>query len=342
MLDLKTRRAIHHALAALTLLNLFLPPTQAYAEVGSGKTTATESGSRDGRLLGIRLRPKVLILLQEVEKLYGRVVEAEFADISESSEGGDTAGKAIITDDGRPTIKVDKHVNPKDTNRVEAIIAHELLHLRLRAMRYPVLYFHGETGLMESVGPYLLAAGNGLRNGIEHWMFIPAMKAMGFASVSEIRIGAEKFGSAAKTGRGDDVLLALYYYRATIEYENPVQLSELRREYVEGGRSGVVKLGERLAQIVYENNPRTPDEVAKTLLSCLDALFQKQIVFTLLPSTEKTSGSVVLKRINLQVTKGSRSGFHYHRRGRWWGKVGAGRPASRQISPKTSNTWLRV
>lgn len=260
------------------------------------------SGDTEGILLGVKLRPKVLALLKEIEKLYGKPVEAEFANISVTPEGDDRAGRAIITDEGVPTIKVDKHIDPKDAQRVERILAHELLHLRLRAKGYPVLHFHGETGLMTEIGPYLLETGNSLRNGIEHWLFAPDLRAMGFDPGDEIKRGMEKFSQAAKAGKGDDVLLALYYYRAILEYDDPALLAKLKQGYIEGNRLGVIKTGERLAQVVLNDKPKTPDAVGKTLLSCLDTLFQKQIVFTVLQSSEKVSGAVKLPRINLRVT----------------------------------------
>ena len=287
------RRSVQNILLVTLLLHSI--PLTVCAQV------VTEN--RERVMLGVRLRPKVTALLTEVEKLYGKQVQAQFANISRSPEGGDTAGRAIVSDDGTPNIKIDNHVDRNDVELVESIIAHELLHLKLRAKGYPVLFFHGETDLMTQVGPYLSEAGNTLRNGIEHWMFYQEMQAMGFSSASTIKSGMEKFRQAARAGRGDDVLLALYYYRAVLEYDDPSLLAQLRRGYIEGNRIGVVKLGESLAQIVLSRKPRTQDDVTATLLQCLNALFQKLITFTVLPLTEKTSGSVVLRRVNLQVTR---------------------------------------
>lgn len=250
-------RSIYHiAFFIVIIFCASLTAAQSKAQLKvTRKMTQTERIQRT--FLGVKLRPRVRALLAEVEKLYGKKVQAEFANISESSEGDDTAGRAIISDDGTPLVKIDNHISHGDGARIESIIAHELLHLRLRATGYPTLFFHGETGLMTSFGPYLLAAGNTLRNGIEHWMFAPEMRAMGFDPGEEVKHGLEKFREAGRTGNGDDVLLALYYYRAILEYGDPKLLARLRQGYVEGNRLGIIKLSELLAQIVINGKPHT-------------------------------------------------------------------------------------
>lgn len=297
------RRLAQHTVWFAILLCLQHQVTVEAKVASYPKAQATDSGDTRRVLLGLKLRPKVRALVKEIEKLYGKSIEVEFTNISETPEGDDRAGKAVITDVGVPTIKVDQHVNPKDTVRIERIIAHELLHLRLRAKGYPVLFFHGETSLMTAVRPYLLEAGNGLRNGIEHWLFASDLRAMGFDPADEIKRGMEKFSRAAKMGEGDDVLLALYYYRSILEYDDPALLAKLKQGYVEGNRLGAIKLGERLSQVVLDSQPKTTYAIGKTLLSCLDTLFQKQIIFTVLQPTKKVSGAVTLQRINLRVTR---------------------------------------
>jgi len=251
-------------------------------------------------MLGVKLRPAVRDLLREVEKLFGREVTAEF--LSRTSEDDDH-GHAVISEDGAPTIQVSDKARQGGAQMVESIIAHELLHLRLRAGGYPTVLLTGPTDLMTEFGPHMKEVSNRLRNGLEHWSFAPEMRRMGFSEVSVLKTGKARVGEAAREGRGDDILLALHLYRAVLEYDDPPLLADLRRNYSEGRRYGAIKKADALAQIVTAGRPRTPEEFRETLLRLHATAYSPLFVFSRLPDVTETAGKVRLSRLHLQVSR---------------------------------------
>jgi hypothetical protein len=253
----------------------------------------------DGTLLGVRLRPGVAKLLREIETLFGRPVTAEVANLDDE-EGGDS-GRAIVSDNGTPTIRVDVRGHEGDQPFIEEVLAHELLHLRLRAKGYPTVMMTGDKQFMAEYGLHLQTVSNGLRNGLEHWLFAGEMQRMGFSEVSVIKTGRSKFGAAAREGRGDDLLLAIYLYRAILEYNDPSLLAELMRDYLAGHRPGLIKKSETLASVVTTRRPHTPEEVAGTLIQLHESMYNPAFSFIRLPDDVKPAGLVRLSRLHLRV-----------------------------------------
>lgn len=244
--------------------------------------------------MGIKLRPQVVDLLIEVEGLFGnKQVQARFERVRESREVVDRVGTTEITKDGTPIIKVDDSIDPKDELRIERIVAHELLHLRFRGKRFPLFTFNGPSRLVNKFNFYLATARHAIRNGIEHWMFAPDMRRMGFDPSAELKRGFDILKQQAKPGYGDDILLALNYFRALLEYDDPKLLSELRSFYLEHQWGKMIESGEKLAALVLAAKPQTPDDVKATFLQCLNVILGKSLRFSLLEPVNETYGAYV-------------------------------------------------
>src|SRR6187401_3342059 len=76
-------------------------------------------------LLGVRMRTEVFLIAKEIEARSGKPIHADFYQLPESQLGSsyidDDSGEAFLIVD--PGLRTDK-------NKLEAVIAHELLHLK--------------------------------------------------------------------------------------------------------------------------------------------------------------------------------------------------------------------
>src|SRR5215218_2731457 len=94
---------------------------------------AGSSAQNEKLFLGIKLRADVRAVADEVEQKTKKKIYAVFDEF----ENEYTLGSSFIDDDGTAYLRVNpilKSQKPK----LEAVVAHELLHLRLRARGFPV------------------------------------------------------------------------------------------------------------------------------------------------------------------------------------------------------------
>lgn len=284
-------------LTNLTLL-LFISSLPSLIQFNTQAKAMTRRGNppagREHTLLGVKLRPRLVDLLVEVEGLFGnKRVQARFERVRESREFVDRVGTTEITRDGSPIIKVDDSIDSKDELRIERIIAHELLHLRLRGKKYPLFSFDGSSRLLNKFNFYLAAARHAIRNGIEHWMFAADMRRMGFDASAELKRGFGILKQQARPGYGDDTLLALNYFRALLEYDDSKLLAELRLFYLDRRWGRMIEAGERMAALVLAAKPQTQDEVKAIFLQCLNALLGRSLRFSLSEPVSETYGTYV-------------------------------------------------
>jgi hypothetical protein len=281
-------------LAVLVSLCLLLIAPQLNVRTKAISCQGNPPGGKERLLLGIRLRPQLAQLLAEVEGLFGnQQVQAKFQRVRESREFVDRVGTTEITKDGTPIIKVDDSIDPKDELRIERIIAHELLHLRLRGRKFPLFSFSGPPRLINRFNFYLTTTRHAVRNGIEHWMFAADMRRMGFDASAELKRGFDILKRQARPGYGDETLLVLNYFRALLEYDDLKLLAELRLFYLERHWEKMIESGEKLAALVLAAKPQTPDNVKATFLQCLNALLGKSLRFSLLEPVNEIYGAHV-------------------------------------------------
>jgi len=228
---------------------------------------------REGRLLGVRLGPEVSSWLEEVERKLGKEVYAEFAELDPAGAGGDyTLGVSYITGAGVGVVRVDESFEAKGEKLTEAVIGHELLHLRLRARGYPLFLFGPEVrtkrGPAEDVEQSNV---NDLVSLIEHRVFAPEMRRTGFDKLIDL---TNYLDSARRLrGREDGQAEVLNYARAALEWENPRLLEELTKIYEANGWTRSLADGRRLAETISTSRLTTPDEVTALFLRCLPVLY---------------------------------------------------------------------
>jgi hypothetical protein len=225
------------------------------------------------RLLGIRLSAEVSSWLDEVEKKLGKEVYAEFAELDPADAGGDyTLGTSYLTRAGVGVVRVDESFRGRGERLTEAVIGHELLHLRLRARGYPLFLFSPEVktlkGPAEDVEqPHV----NDLVSLIEHRIFAPEMQRTGFDKLIDLT----NYLESARRLRGaeDGQAEVLNYARAALEWENPTLLDELTKIYRANRWTRSLADGRRLAETIRAARATTPAEVNALFLRCLPILY---------------------------------------------------------------------
>lgn len=225
------------------------------------------------RLLGIRLGAEVSSWLDEVEKKLGKAVYAEFAELDREDAGGDyTLGTSYLTRAGVGVVRVDESFRGRDEKLTEAVIGHELLHLRLRARGYPLFLFAPEVKTLKGPAEDVEQPNvNDLVSMIEHRLFAPEMRRTGFDKLIDLTNYLES--ARRQRGAPDGQAEVLNYARAALEWDNPTLLDKLTKVYQANRWTRSLAGGRRLAETIRAARIRTPTEVNALFLRCLPVLY---------------------------------------------------------------------
>jgi hypothetical protein len=234
----------------------------------------TPRGART--LLGVRLGAEVASWLEEVEGKLGQEVYAEFAELDEEGAAGDyTLGVSYLTRAGVGVVRVDESFRGRGAEQTEAVIGHELLHLRLRARGYPLFLFSPEVMTVRGPAEDVEQSNvNDLVSLIEHRVFAGEMRRTGFDRLVDLRNGLE--AARGKRGTRDSQAETLNYARAALEWDDPVSLGELARIFRANGWARALADGRRVADIIRASNVAAPGDVAPVFLRCLSVLYRAE------------------------------------------------------------------
>ena len=268
------------------------------------RTDGGQSLARERVLLGLKLRPEVAAWLEEVERKLGREVYAEFAQLGPEDGGeGFVGGENYLTERGAAVIRINfSFQTAANKKRLEATLAHEILHLRQRARGFPAFTLDeagsaprvplGELNEMEITGALMEA--------VEHHAILPDLHRLGLDTAADM-IG----GLAWTRGKGvspDHPLYAVYYLRATLEYDDPARLRELEQIYRRNRWARSLERGARMAQIIRSAPLRTPAEMTAVYLRVLTELFGGLYRFTARPAPSQFPRDRIFPTIPVAVT----------------------------------------
>lgn len=227
-------------------------------------------------LLGVKLGAEVSSWLKEVEDGLGRRVYAEFAELDEEGVRGDyTLGVSYITDEGVAVIRVDESFRARGARFTEAVIGHELLHLRLRVRGYPLFLFSEAVMTMRGPAQEVEQSNvNDLVSLIEHRIFADEMRRAGFDKLIDLTSGLEDARRMGRTPDGQPE--SLNYARAVLEWDDPRLLDELTRIHRANGWERSLADGRRLAEIIRASKVNTPGGVAPVFLRCMSVLYRAE------------------------------------------------------------------
>lgn len=211
-------------------------------------------------ILDVKLRPATERLLNEVETLYGRPVAIERV----IPPGGGWASSRVDPD-GTPRIRI----SPEAAGD-EAIIAHELLHLRFRAKGAPIFLWKSTASeaRLRALGEVQAQ----LYDAIQHRSFAREMRTMGLDPSARFRdqlrdiIRRRRFDGTA-TDLGKAVVAA----RVFLEFGKGPELQALKRWYAEAGWQQSLLFGNR-AIVALTPRLTEPKAQAEQFIAALRAL----------------------------------------------------------------------
>jgi hypothetical protein len=224
-------------------------------------------GQSNDLFLGVKLRPEVQTLVKEIERKTGKKINTGFIEHEDFM-----LGSSFITEQGEAVIRIDASLE-NSGRRLEAVVVHELLHLRLRTNGYPVFLFSPTIktarGLAQDVEQ---PNANDLASMIEHQIFKSEMKKFGVFEVLDL--AGDTFEQAKRSrGRAGSQADSINYARAILEYQNPKDIDDLKKIYEENGWQRSLQNGKEIADIISRAKLVMPKDSETTFLQCLLILY---------------------------------------------------------------------
>ncbi len=228
-------------------------------------------------LFGVTLSHKAKSLLAEVEQIFDKEVREEW--LKEDDGLASMSGNSKVDDDGVPII----WINPAHGRKIDVIV-HELYHFKLRAQGYPVIqWLYPKYMDAEANGAILNQLNQQMHDPILHYIFYREARAWGIDP-------GETFEGRTKRALEDNSLatiftnmdkeaIGLYYFKIRLEVNDPVLLQLLEKLLERKQKQSGIEFGKRLSQIVIGSNPQSPEEDIKTLVDCLNALYEGKFHF---------------------------------------------------------------
>jgi hypothetical protein len=222
---------------------------------------------RPEEFLGLNLRPEIRAIVNEIERISGRDIYSKFIDLDAF-----VLGSSYISEDGMPVILVDYDLGT-EPGKLEAVITHELLHLRLRVNGYPTFLFSEsvKTARGRAIDTEQDHV-NEVLSLIEHQIFKADMQR--FDLYKYIDLAGDTAAIARKNrGKKDGQADSINYARAILEYPNAKDVDEVRRIYTANKWTRALRDGDAIAGFIKTSNIRTAKEVDAVFVKCLSQLF---------------------------------------------------------------------
>ncbi|HEY8561280.1 MAG TPA: hypothetical protein VIL74_12965 [Pyrinomonadaceae bacterium] len=246
----------HKPLSILIFCVLAFFQRESFAQVG------------DRPFLGVGLRPEVRAVADRVEGKTGRRIYAVFDEFENPS----TLGSSFIGEDGVPYLRVNPNLRAQK-QKLEAVIAHELFHLRLRAEGFPVFLFAPTVktarGLAQDVEQENV---NDLTSLIEHRIFKAEMDALGLNRLVDLAGDSER-SAERRRGSADGQAEALNFARAVLEYQTSADVENLRRIYARNRWHRAIKKGQEIADLIKGAKYAAPRDSVAVFRLCFAKLY---------------------------------------------------------------------
>ena len=214
-------------------------------------------------LLGIKLQPEIATLADEIEKKTGKKIYAEFTGLEEYM----IASSFINEDDGRPIVLVRPDFEGDD-KKLPAILAHELLHLRLRVNNFPAFLFSPDVKTQRGRAIDVEQGNiNDLKDLIEHRVFRDVMQRLDLFNLIDIAGDTAK-NAAARKGRSESNADAVNYARAVLEYRDPKDVKRVTALFMANGWKRSIRVGSEMADIINNSAVTTPADDEAVFLRC--------------------------------------------------------------------------
>jgi hypothetical protein len=214
----------------------------------ASKTSAQIRGASPATLCGIELSPPSLALFRDVESRLGKTIRCET-----HLEFG-ILGASEVAADGTPQIVLDTYQGKTEENLV-----HELFHLQLHAKGFPQRF---QVGASRNTNKQLVQrVAEQLGSLIEHRLFYPQMRGMGFDPTLQYRQGLEALLSEDKLySPPASAERAVTYAEVSLLIQDPAITKRVAAWYAHQGWTDQLSRGKRLVHYLETFNPDTPEK----------------------------------------------------------------------------------
>ena len=231
------------------------------------------------------MRSDAVKLLDDVARLYNKRVIAINTSLSTN-----VSALAEVAIDGSPVIKV-----PPDRDPTEADLVHELFHLKLIAEGFGFIRF--SRPLPSAVETRL---SQWVKDPIEHTIFFPQMKEMGFNPAEQIEKIASntRAGLIAEPGQAPELSVVPLFALQMALRDSPAVFESFIKGRV---NETDIAVSRQAVEIVSKDEPGTPDEEIATLVKVLNCLVPTIGTFSFTNWDLQKKGAVTVKTAIIQV-----------------------------------------
>ncbi len=223
--------------------------------------------SAAGDILGLKLRFEVRGIIKEIEARTGKKIYAGF-----EAQPMFQFGASFVDEDGLAVVLVDPALE-RDPKKLEAVVAHELLHLRLTVNNYPGFIWSPSVKTAKGRAVDVEQSNiNDLRSIIEHRIFKADMERLGlnkFIDLSGDTASIAKNQKGQESGQADSI----NYARAILEYLDAKDVVRVRLAFEANGWKRAVNEGAEIADIINRSALVTAEDVEAVFLRCIAKLY---------------------------------------------------------------------
>jgi len=252
---------------AIIFLSLagFICPAQS---VVTSTTKQIPASSQTREILGLKLRPEILAIVKEIETKTRKSISARFDDQPEFQIGAsyidEESGRAIITLDTRLE---------DDPKKLEAVLTHELLHLRLTVNGYPSFIWSPTVRTAKGMAIDVEQSNiNDLRSIIEHRVFRVDMIKFDlyrYIDLAGVTLADARQRKGDEAGQADVINMV----RAILEYADQNDIAAVRKSFNTNGWQSTVKEADDIAAIIDRTPIITPKDQETVFLRCIAKLY---------------------------------------------------------------------
>ena len=237
----------------------------------ASKTPAPIRGAAPATLCGIELSPPSLALFRDVEGRLGKSIRCET-----HLEFG-ILGASEVAADGTPEIVLDRYRGKTEENLV-----HELFHLQLHAKGFPQRF---QVNVSRNANRQLVQQlAEQLGSLIEHRLFYPQMRGMGFDPTLQYREGLEALLSEDKLyGPPPSAKRAVTYAEVSLLIQDPATTRRVEAWYARHRWTAQLRRGKRLVHYLTTFNPDTPEKKRTAVAAGLAIVLGRNIELTWFP-----------------------------------------------------------
>jgi hypothetical protein len=142
-----------------------------------------------------------------------------------------------------------------------------------------------------------------VHSGVLHWMLYPKLRSMGMNPSEEFsgQLTDAFFDRPAAADAMTQQDLALNFFKASVEIDDPVIPSRLGERYFANGWQRPLDTGRAMAELVTNSRPDSPQREVDVFLACINQLFNETAAFSVLTEVTQPRGAIQTLKVTVSV-----------------------------------------